>query len=381
MRYKFIRRYSLVLIMSCVFLVVCGDASETIPESTWVEDVEFTYADKNQYNSHASKEAAYFLGRNTITEISYPGGQEERISSLLAPSDNNFKMPMNDYIFVGAGTSQIHFIPIRNPVENEASSQLRMEDYDPNFLRFDFPSLPRGPAVVLDKLNRAVVPYIASSNPNDELSIVNKVMLVQLGVSSDQGSSRRDSLLIENVKVISLTDPKNPGLTNHVFSLHVFNDVFYVTTQNQTLYIDPDGEYQNLQDTLPLRRMFSVGTTLFGLNFETLYISANGLEWSEVTTNIEAPLRLLDYVQTNGWSLAFYRSQIFGLELIDSRLSVTELDNQGLEGHQVTSISFFEGQVFVTTLSGVFRKPLQLFGVTKPEKVVQSPNLFLKKLE
>ena len=54
-------------------------------------------------------------------------------------------------------------------------------------------------------------------------------------------------------------------------------------------------------------------------------------------------------------SLCFYvYSQLFTLDLNSG--TVTELDNLGLEGNAITSVSYFNHKVWVTTLSGLFTK-------------------------
>ena len=345
-------------ILPVVMVVACGDDPSTLPRDeapVWVENSNFAFEHRSQFNSHASVDTLYFLGRNTVSSLSIEEGDDVvSTSSLLTQYDNNFQMPMNDQVLLVAGLNSIFCFAIRNPVSARTFAELEMSDHDPSFLRFNFPSIESGSAMLLDDKNRALIPYLASETNGAQSTVTNKLMLVQLMVvNRDDG----EAIVVDSVEILETS-----GL---VLSMHALGDYFFVTTLDETHRIDETGRAQVIDGALPLRRMFRVADVYFGVNFDQVYSSTNGLDWNQVATSDS--LRQLKYRQVDGTSLAFHNSQIFKLELGESNLIITELDNEGLQSHKITSIAFFGEKAYVTTFSGVFEKARTAFSDEAPQ--------------
>lgn len=81
---------------------------------------------------------------------------------------------------------------------------------------------------------------------------------------------------------------------------------------------------------------------------------------------------MLNYKKIDDKIIGYCNSQIFELNIkIDANkyeLSLTELDNDGLEGKIITSVSKFDNKIYLTSFSGVYYKDYDDFFVKKEIK-------------
>ena len=324
--------------------VGCGGEEniEPVESLPWVESAAFRFELKNQFTSHSAEDRVFFLGRDTLSTVQRVDGEESiRHAFLGTRFGGTIRMPMNDRILVVPGERSIAFYPTRNPVSDRTSALMEMSDVDPDFRSFDLPRFETSLAVLLDHENRVLVSYVTNDGSY-------KLLLVQLDVT--------DSLAGDEISVRS--NRLLPSL-NRALALHEFDNNFYVTTFEATQRIDAQGNVDDVASPLPLRKMFQVEGLLVGINFESIYSSTDGVHWT--TGGNSETLRLLRYTQARGLALAYYNSQIFQLTREGTSLQIRELNNEGLSGHEITSIAVLEDKVFVTTLSGVFEKALEDF--------------------
>ena len=94
------------------------------------------------------------------------------------------------------------------------------------------------------------------------------------------------------------------------------------------------------------------------------YSTDNGFTWTE---GYETPweLVLLNYAKINGKLIGYRYAQLFEITINENEFQAKELDNDGLEGKSITSVSKFDNKVYLTSLSGVFYKPVDEFFIEK----------------
>lgn len=332
----------------------CNDEPDIIEEpetSSWQEEANFQFELKNQYNSFANEEGMYLLGRNTITSVERQGDQLAYESAILWLNYNlNHKMPLNDRVFVTANDRVVRFAATQDPVLAHSDFYLRMEEYDPNFLGFEFPGFDFGEAMGIDDVNRVLIPYVVN-DPETALT-ERKLLLVQLDVIHDLGSDRIDTL---STRILPSMSP--------VIALHEWRNEFYVTHSQGTFQVSETGDIRSISVNVPLYKMFVVDDILFGIYDTQIYASTDGLNWSPAGSGEN--LRLVTYQQVGDFSIGFYFSQLFLFEREGNDVEIIELSNEGLEGHKITSVSFFDDMAYVTTLSGVFKKPIDQFDIPR----------------
>ncbi|NID13127.1 hypothetical protein [Fibrivirga algicola] len=90
-----------------------------------------------------------------------------------------------------------------------------------------------------------------------------------------------------------------------------------------------------------------------------------GATWSIIIDQLPDAYRTFTYKTVGDKLIAAYNSQLFQLTITPTTLSTVELDNTGLYGNRITSVAQFRNTVYVSTLSGVFTKPVRTFLTTK----------------
>jgi hypothetical protein len=100
----------------------------------------------------------------------------------------------------------------------------------------------------------------------------------------------------------------------------------------------------------------------FGYDFtlgqnEFLHSTNNGKIWNKTSTS-EFEIAHLNLTTIEDKTIGYWRSQIWQVMFSDSGYSVVELDNDGLAGEIITSITAYKNKVYVTTRSGLFYRNL-----------------------
>lgn len=166
---------------------------------------------------------------------------------------------------------------------------------------------------------------------------------------------------------IARDDQIDPHL---IRGLHAVDEGFVVSDQNSVYRIRGDGTVTRVLD-LPLDRFFDVGEFVYGIGIRppnaepqpaVIYVSADeGMTW-RLSAEYDPDLALLNFDEIDSQRVVgYYLDQLFALTIDPSSITVVELDNAGLEGSTVTSVTTHDSVAYVTTLSGVFTKPLADF--------------------
>ncbi len=166
---------------------------------------------------------------------------------------------------------------------------------------------------------------------------------------------------IVSTKDIIIDNTIKPYFYSGTYYSWTFYNKFFVTYYGQSFRIDTMGNVKNiLNDTAVfngkyIEQMFTVNNSLFALGWGTLFVSNDQGETWNIFSNLSGTnWGWLQYYNVGKETYATYLSQLAKVTLVGNTLNVQELDNDGLETNQITSINKCGKYVFITTLSGLF---------------------------
>jgi hypothetical protein len=162
-------------------------------------------------------------------------------------------------------------------------------------------------------------------------------------------------------KTVFLDDPLKPGFYDGSYYSWSFYNKFFLTYYGQTYRIDTLGNAKLLLSDAAtfngryIEQMFTLDNHLFAIGWNTVFVSSDqGESWNVFSDLAGTQLGWLHYYNVGEDVYAIFGSQLARVSLEGSTLSVQELDNDGLESNQITSINKCGKYAFVTTLSGLF---------------------------
>lgn len=344
-------RQTLIILFTSLIFLGCKDELdiEELTELTtpWQEDDRFLFETKVQFNTHADGERIHFMGRNHFSTIELREGDTiEYVQHAIhwLEHNQNARMPITDELFVTANQNTVRIASTLDPVLQGASQFIQLREIDPEFTHIDFPSFWLSEAMAVNENNVCLIPYQYRSDDNTGGIRVLKV----------QVAFNNDFMEVEASARFTISDNGFP-----IRSIYTMGDDFIITNDRKVYVLTSGNEIIETAD-FPVSNIFEVGDQVFGIRGNQLYRFTEGFTWTEAAT-VDRNLELVSYDVVEGKTIGVYNSQIFLFELDGDDLQITELNNDGLFGHEITSVDAFNGTVYVATLSGVFVKNLEDF--------------------
>jgi len=371
------RFYALVLLLlfisstvwSCKEKVIDTPTPAPDPGLTWQINEGFLFDEKIQLNSYADT-AIIILSGSHATAIA-PGSQRPKTDTNFVhyggqaqPSGRTDYRPLLTPSFVGFVLNDfVNIIPTASPVQSYVNAVVRFSELDPDFASFDLLPSWIGESIIANNQNQLIVPYRrydrSYSTPVIEGGLTN-IALISLDVPSPP------SIQIKATKTQLLTIQGG----NFLHSISSIGSYFLVSTSNGTFQIASDGIYRKTYP-YPFLKFFVFNGTVYGIttaNTGTLKLAKStdqGSTWSIIIDQLPDAYRTFTYKTVGDKLIAAYNSQLFQLTITPTTFSTVELDNTGLYGNRITSVAQFRNTVYVSTLSGVFTKPVRTFLTTK----------------
>jgi len=173
-------------------------------------------------------------------------------------------------------------------------------------------------------------------------------------------SEDNEHILDPAITKINFDTPSNGLYLHHIDS---YKNSFFVSfhfSDHFVLMINELGIVTPLSDIpQPIDEFFNFQDTLLVITNTTneIYRSTNdGFNWELWATGFNDQSTFFQVEN----DLCFYiYSQLFMIDLESEE--ILEFDNSGLEGHEITSVNQFNDYVWVTTLSGLFYRPVEDF--------------------
>lgn len=270
----------------------------------------------------------------------------------------NRKIPITSqltliYNETGAASGQINFISTINYGSSASySTSLKMEEIDPAFTGFHFDRPAWSDCVAINDNGQVLIPY--NSWTNDEFQL--RLLLVNTEQTGDNTSPTK----ILDTKIIKIEDE----FEIRVNRLQSLNELFFVTTDTKTYRIDTEGNLTDKFDDYQLYNIVQRNDTLyaFGYDFtlgqkEFLHSINHGRVWDKISTS-QTEIAYLNFTTIENKIIGYWRSQIWQFDFSESGYSVVELDNDGLTGEIITSITAYKNKAYATTRTGLFYRNL-----------------------
>lgn len=345
----------LYLIIFAITMVSCEKEKivEVEKEYKWKSHADFRYNEIVQMNSYATNDLLFFIGYDSFSSlvpdsISHPdlpfGGSTAHYNIWNElPGDR--KMPIcDDYFFVyNKATDWIGFYPTLNPVLSRSMIAFDIKSVDSSFVSFEFQHFMSGTCVAINNKKQALIPY----QSHDDLGLRLKLMLLDIKVDKDY-YVYLDTLKTTTIRILD-------EYQSNLIQLQSVGDYFFLTTDSKVYRVDNLGNIDNVLETR-LNRIIESSGTLYGFGRGNIYISSdNGLTWNTGYT-VQYEYSLLNYTKIDDKIIAYRYGQLWEIIINETGVEAKELDNDGLDGVSITSVSKFDGKVYLSTLSGVYYK-------------------------
>ena len=338
------------------------------PGLTWQPHPDFIFDRKVQLTSYADSNIIILSGIGTTaiapdpdsrsktdTTFEHFGGQAKNngrtdYRPLLHP--NFFGFLFNDLVYIVSTREPVTSTP------NGTADRVILSQLDPDFASFYTLPVWGGETMAANKQDQFIVPYTvydrSSATPVVSQTEI-RLMLVSLNVKKEP---------FGGVKVARTQKITLPG-SGIIGSIQSIGPNFIVSTGSGTYRIKPDGSVAKTYSG-GFRRQFTFSKTTYGLSGSTFWASTDqGESWSTFASNVPPDYSRASCKQVGNQLIAYLNSQLFQLNITPTMLTAIELDNTGLEDNQITSIAQFRNTAYISTMSGVFTKPVRTFLMPK----------------
>lgn len=357
----------LFLITGLLLLISCKKETfiEVEKKYKWKSQADFQYNDIVQMNSYATNNRLFLLGYSSFSsfvpdsinhpDLPFGGKVTHYINWYEQPSDKKLPICADYFISYNPINGWIAFIPSMNPVTSGTSISIDIKSLDSTYAYFDFLHFTSGECIAINAQNQTLIPY----STNVESKTVLKLALVDIKAEFNT------SVYLDTIKtkILSITDDSQ----YNVIAIESIGDYFFLTTNSQVYRIDKIGNIEKVLKTR-LNKIIESSGTLYGFGRDNIYTSSNnGLTWN-IGYTIQYDYSMLNYSKIDNKIIAYRYGQLWEISINEKELISKELDNDGLDGISITSVSKFDGKVYLSTLSGVYYKLTDDFFDYKIEK-------------
>lgn len=318
-------------------------------------------------NSYATADTLFLDGRSffiledsinaTLTSESKCIGLSKGFGS---DQNINYKNPINNTLYLNGSWSNGDYIFI-NQVSgksfNYGDYQVNMKNYDVNFDRFDIQSSLSKVCIKLNNKNQLLIPYknktVDASYTYDANFLLMDFILVPYA-----GSYRIDTLRTKKIKI----EYQHANTGNHyIDEVFTFKDYFIFSFNSNVYKLNSDGTLK-IFNNLYFNNVFNKRDTLYATNYNSLFISTDeGNNWNQLMSGTLPNLIYYKFYQINNELVVANYSNLYHVIIGNNTVQVKELENNGLDGNYITSISQYRSRVYVTSLSGVYYRNLKNF--------------------
>jgi hypothetical protein len=361
----------LLLLTGLITVMVAGCKKEIIKEVErdyrWKAHPYFLYDNSIILNSFSTDSLCLFIGTNFTTfvnsDLANYGGFYDNIfgnystkyfnidfvpSNRILPISPDITLICEDELSYSDKSGKVYFISTNFfGLSSSRNTYIYVSEKDTSYTGFNFDRSTLNECMAINTQGQALIPYYSSVNHESRFLLVN----------THQTGNQMEPTEIESAKIIPIEDVDQ----RHIAFLQSYKDEFFVTTDSKTFLINSDGGISKFDDLhlyniIPKNDTlytFSYDFTLPGMGF--LYSTDNGFNWNRVST-AEQETAYINYSVIAGRVVGYWKSQLWEFSLEKDGYHTVELDNDGLEGKIITSVSGYKDKVYVTTLSGVYYK-------------------------
>ncbi|WP_282037076.1 hypothetical protein [Saccharicrinis aurantiacus] len=318
---------------------------------SWKAHKDFQYENKILTNGYSDTSAFYASGPNGFYKVEYDkSAQQENFTNYVLINDLNIhqRTLITSEIIARTGEKGVAFNATKNPSHGHTYDFLSIPDIDSTCSRVCAPYYATSKALVMNHKNQCLIPYYSYSDGEQSSTYINaKFIITELSIINEYGRS-----YIEIANTVKLPLEEEMG---SIRSLHSIGKYFFASCLYHTIRIDDEFKVDYIYPT-SLVKIFEFNGKLYAFSdYDFLCSDDKGLNWKVLSSNI-GNLHQVNYSVINGRLIGYYNSQILEFSLSDTEISWQYLVNDGLKGHKISSISFYNDKAYVTTLSGLFTK-------------------------
>lgn len=329
-------RKTMILFMLCLSLWACEEEIveiEVEKVEAWNMREDFTGRNKIKLNSLATEDNLYLYGPDFFSILNSQNEVTHFLNRLRYP--NFSRLPISNNYYLEANSEILRFGNLTNPVGN--STVINFANLAPDFDSFNFGSLYQPGVFAINDLGQCLIP-INSTDPAHPIVAYLFQTQVQDGFTQ----------VVDTIRV------EIPVANAGLFFAQGFEDYFILSADRNVYKIYADGSSKVVINQ-PVFNIFKYQDRLFGLQDDTrLFISDDGGENWDTFAGFPQSLTLANYLTIRDSLIATVNSTIYWIQLEGTNLSIESLVNEGLEGHEITSICDFQDSTYVSTYTGVF---------------------------
>lgn len=377
------KKKNLLLIISCILFSVSCEKEKIVEiyktkTYNWNNHPAFQYKNSILLNS-LSIDSSYMAisGTNYFSKVGsvvYYGSYDsifednfiKQYSGDIKPI--NRKIPITSQITITYKETEpevgkVNFISTTDYGSyNSYLTYLYIGEIDTTFIGFSFDRPTWNDCIAINNNGQVLIPYKSLSKEEFQL----RLLLVN---TRQTGNSVYPTEILDT-KIIKIEDEYQ----NRVDYLQSINDIFFVTTQTKTYRIDPKGDLTEKFNDFQLYSIIPKNDTLYAFGYDFvlkqnvfLHSTNHGTIWNKISTS-EAEIAYLNFTEIRNTIIGYYSSQIWQFTFSDNEYSVVELDNDGLIGEIITSVTKYKDKVYATTYSGLFYRDIDgLFKIKETE--------------
>ena len=348
----------LLLILS-ILSTSCEKEEKTITvevekEYSWKRHSDFNARYGYILNSFAEEEKLYTWGPNgfsTLDVNSFDDKEDGSFSHTLSPTDNDYEIqyPIGKDIFVFNRDSTLYIANSREANSQGDRLRIKLSELDPTAYLPIYIHHTLGQKFGLNDNNQVLVVY------HDIENTVSGFKAALLNVKYDP-SQTFNKLSIEKTQIIPLNYFDQNDFT-HIF---IHDQNFFVSNYDGTYKINSDGTHKLVSNEF-ISDAFELNGELYGFNLSNYFKSFDGGDTWHNIGECDSFYGKFNYRYINGRVIGYRYSQLAEVVIKDDQIIFEELKADGMEHHDITSISEINDRVFVTTLSGVYSKSLEDF--------------------
>lgn len=370
-----IRRNFLIYVLTLSFIMISCSYEDSNPiscngdkinKNIWINDNSVQFSEKYITSLLCAGGDVYFVTPDKF--IKYDNGRGEawfhRLPSsyvlfdqykhgifsdcfIVSYDQSTIQIKHTEWGFVGGGSV---YIPIEE-IDSTLTSIGKSGFVSPDNKRF-ITSATYGDSagVLLFSINCDIDSLLYEVNSPTHFSMVSK----RIGISADSLITFSSFKLVPNY---ALTLPP---------ILYVTQDNFIAGMAGETFLIDVKGDvtplfHGEIGELLEVGDSFVSFASVYtdSTQWESKFLRSNddGATWESMSSEGNGTLLPPDNnmaANVNGIPIFYRNDQLWRVERTVSGYSIRELDNSGIEGNQISGVTFYDDKVIVTTLSGLF---------------------------
>ncbi|RTQ47822.1 hypothetical protein EJV47_18055 [Hymenobacter gummosus] len=358
-------RYSLPLLLGTALLTgACTKEKIVVKEvrlrHSWTQDTLLTGYNKILLTAQRVNDSLLVVGNNSTLWYVRPYNLKPPITGAyfnLSPSYGSLVQPsLGPQVSVAvSGPNTLQVFATRAPVSNMASFTFR-PTYSTSTntnKAFPLPISGNGGYAVVDGR------YVLAPTENSQSEIRCTILRVGPRYGHPPGAH---TLELKATRPVTLTPaPSTIGFSNSAYFSAAYFHKFFIGISGQFYRVDTLGRVKEFGygpvagPSGFVAQMFVLRNRLFALSGPRLYVSLDqGETWNLYADFSGGQQALATYHAVGDALYASFQSQLWRVRVLDGRMEFIELDNDGLQTSQITSVNKCGPYAFITTLSGLY---------------------------